>query len=454
MSGAIFFDSEPYILYNSERKEPGADIEYTLGNSLPVKANIKCTYDTITSLGITLRLMRGTVELCKKYISISCCKSVVGTCPVTPVNLYDCSTLFYGGIRLELWVGYADSGELIDTKEWTLIEILTPPPPPDLTTQLFRVFRPDIWVQENATVTVPVGTTSKTCKTPSGGICEITDLVSGQRYYATASHEDYENSDAVQFTCCRDETYVSLFLKEKLADVGFFRSIGDWFFNFDSIPLLDYPLRWLATPFYTADDWMIAINAHVETILSWTEIDEKIKATYDIITHGWSEVLALIPTWEDIKPTWFPISLEAFKKLILDTVPGLPDWFPTTLEGFKTLITNTWGSVTNSATDLVNWITTPLKAKFNILDHSWQDVLDAIEAAKTKFPVTSLSDSIIIQNALSLSDAFASRTEGFKIVGWTEPPYTCFICGKTFNDDEDFITHMAKHLTTYEELNT
>lgn len=232
-----------------------------------------------------------------------------------------------------------------------------------------------------------------------------------------------------------------------LTESGFFKDIGDYFISLSNYPLIGSTFEFIGNLFLTADEWFILITNSLGSILDWTGISSLIESTYSIVTHSWSDVTDLVAS---ILPTWLPASLEDFETLVKEYVV-IPDWLPTSLEDFLASITDTWGSVTDSASDLVDWISVALEEKFNILGHDWQDVLDEIEAAKTKFPVTSLSDSIIIQNAFSLSDAFASRTEGFKIVGWTKPPYTCFICGKTFDTDEDFITHMTAHLTAYDE---
>lgn len=188
----------------------------------------------------------------------------------------------------------------------------------------------------------------------------------------------------------------------------------------------------------------------------WDKIKEyaedKVTDTWDWLEESWDDmwdkIKEEINDWDDFWDKVKEYAEEAAGEITL------PDWIPTSWEDFKEKLTDTWGSITDSKSDLVDWISSALKTKFNILNHSWEEVLEAIEAAKTTFPTTTLANNIVIQNALSLSDAFASRTEGFKIVGWTEPPYTCFICGKIFNDDEEFITHMAEHLTAYEELNT
>ena len=94
---------------------------------------------------------------------------------------------------------------------------------------------------------------------------------------------------------------------------------------------------------------------------------------------------------------------------------------------------------------LISTWTTP--AYFALLDLGYA-------VSPVTFPAQTLSDNIVIENAFALSDAFASRTAEFKIVGWTKPPYTCFICGDKFTGeeaDEEFITHMTKHLTAYDE---
>ena len=66
-------------------------------------------------------------------------------------------------------------------------------------------------------------------------------------------------------------------------------------------------------------------------------------------------------------------------------------------------------------------------------------------------PPPALTHEIVVQNQASLTEALSSRTAEFKIAGWTKPPFICFICGETLNTEEDFITHLAAHLSAYEE---
>lgn len=62
-----------------------------------------------------------------------------------------------------------------------------------------------------------------------------------------------------------------------------------------------------------------------------------------------------------------------------------------------------------------------------------------------------LANAITAENQATLAEAFASRTVGFDIPGWTKPPFICFVCGERLNSEEDFIIHMTEHLTAYEE---
>lgn len=156
---------------------------------------------------------------------------------------------------------------------------------------------------------------------------------------------------------------------------NFFRSIGDWFYNFDSIPLLSYPLRWLSTPFYTADDWVNTINGYVTIILSWTQIDEKIRAKYNMLLHSWTDVTDLIPSWTNLVPEGFPTTLDELMALMPDPGAVLPSWFPTSLTKLKLLIvdtiSDTWTLFGDTASDIVT------KAKTTILGWFPYDITDA-----------------------------------------------------------------------------
>lgn len=61
---------------------------------------------------------------------------------------------------------------------------------------------------------------------------------------------------------------------------------------------------------------------------TWSEIFDHIEdmcvSTWDILAHTWSDIEDLIPTWDDLKPAWFPTSLDELVTLIMDKLPPIP----------------------------------------------------------------------------------------------------------------------------------
>ncbi|RLI47786.1 MAG: hypothetical protein DRO73_11025 [Candidatus Thorarchaeota archaeon] len=69
------------------------------------------------------------------------------------------------------------------------------------------------------------------------------------------------------------------------------------------------------------------------------------------------------------------------------------------------------------------------------------------------FPHDVLTDTIISENAHALAEASFEHARRFSIPGFTQPPFFCFICGETFNNHDDFISHLVNHVQAYEEAN-
>lgn len=69
------------------------------------------------------------------------------------------------------------------------------------------------------------------------------------------------------------------------------------------------------------------------------------------------------------------------------------------------------------------------------------------------FPHDVLTDTIISENAHALAEASFEHARRFSIPGFTQPPFFCFICGETFNNHDDFISHLTNHVQAYEEAN-
>ena len=69
------------------------------------------------------------------------------------------------------------------------------------------------------------------------------------------------------------------------------------------------------------------------------------------------------------------------------------------------------------------------------------------------FPHDVLTDTIVAENARAVAEAAFEHARRFNITGYTQPPFFCFICGETFNNHDDFITHLISHVQAYEENN-
>jgi len=69
------------------------------------------------------------------------------------------------------------------------------------------------------------------------------------------------------------------------------------------------------------------------------------------------------------------------------------------------------------------------------------------------FPHDVLTDTIVAENARAVAEAAFEHARRFNITGYTQPPFFCFICGETFNNHDDFISHLISHVQAYEENN-
>jgi len=69
------------------------------------------------------------------------------------------------------------------------------------------------------------------------------------------------------------------------------------------------------------------------------------------------------------------------------------------------------------------------------------------------FPHDVLTDTIVAENARAVAEGAFEHARRLNVSGYTQPPFFCFICGKTFNNHDDFITHLISHVQAYEENN-
>ena len=210
-----------------------------------------------------------------------------------------------------------------------------------------------------------------------------------------------------------------------------YTNIGNWFDTI-YIPVIgSYVFKPVAFFFYTLSGWYGTVNSLLDTILSWSAISTKIKSTYDIVNHKWSEVTALIPTWSDIIPTGFPTSLSALITLIKANAPGFPSWMPTSLSALITLIkANAPGLPTWMPTSLAaskTMITSTVKAAFDILNHKWSEVTALIptwtDLLPAGYPVTALNlinkiKTTVLGSYSSIDSWFGSKKA--TVWGWVK----------------------------------
>ena len=63
------------------------------------------------------------------------------------------------------------------------------------------------------------------------------------------------------------------------------------------------------------------------------------------------------------------------------------------------------------------------------------------------------AQQIVLKNAEAMAEAVVTRYDGLTLPGFSDPPHTCPICGKSFNSTGEFMGHIGDHISAYEEQN-
>jgi len=63
------------------------------------------------------------------------------------------------------------------------------------------------------------------------------------------------------------------------------------------------------------------------------------------------------------------------------------------------------------------------------------------------------AQQIVTKNAEAMAEAVVTRYDGLTLPGFSDPPHTCPICGKSFNNTGEFMGHIGDHISAYEEQN-
>lgn len=120
-----------------------------------------------------------------------------------------------------------------------------------------------------------------------------------------------------------------------------FDYVDDWWewlkASFEALPVWDtvaaqIEATWsiVTKTWLDVTDYVDAKIAEIEVpdLPSWQDIFDHIKgmcvSAWDVLEHSWSDIEALIPTWDDLKPDWFPTSLDALVDLVKDKLPLIP----------------------------------------------------------------------------------------------------------------------------------
>ena len=242
---------------------------------------------------------------------------------------------------------------------------------------------------------------------------------------------------------------------------GLFGDIGAFFYAIDWLSPVYHEFSSIGDLFYELQTWSDTITDSITEFLGAAGITALIASTYDIVSHSWQDVIDLVDAIETVLPVWLPTSLEDLKTLIEDTISGafsiVTETKDTIVSAAKTTVLGTYTSIDTWLTskkdlimewvkdlfpyditdaqallrwigieagdvittildtpaDMFAWIKTEIEDAYDIVSHSWQDVIDLVDAIETVLPVwlpTSLEDlKTLIED--TISGAFSIVTE-------------------------------------------